>query len=141
MFVQRIVAGWLLLVLLLTPLAPAALAGVPALPQHCARQPLAANGPSAGMHCHDTTGHSHHSMAGMPSAATLPPPGDQFRSNGCCNNHDCCNSTVRAQWAQFVPARDFFPADLVQILPTANPVSALFSSRFDSNSGRAPPAL
>jgi len=138
---QRIIASLLLVVLSLSPLAPAALASVQPVPQHCARQPLITPAASSGMHCHDAA-HARHSMADA-SASTSAPVSDnhQFRSNGCCSSHDCCNSNVRAQWAQFVPAVIIVSTDLVQGATAANPVSPCLASRFDTNSGRAPPVV
>ena len=141
MCLQRIVASLLLSVLLLTPLAPAALATAQPIPQHCVRQPLVRDAAPSGMHCHEAAAHSHHSMASGTESTSTSRSGHQFRSNGCCTNHDCCNSTVRAQWAQFVPAVAFTAAELVQIASVAVPVSPRVAPRFDTNSGRAPPAL
>lgn len=182
MRVQRIIAGLLLSVFFLTPLAPAVLAPVPAVGQHCIRQPLA-DGSSAGlsssstrssaMSCHEAAAgeESHHDMMEMesaddpeadgvdarepdaaapdaakhsktqPGAPSHPARDHQFQSNGCCTSHDCCNSTVRAQWARFVARVDYRVAELVQAVPATSPISIAASLHFNPNFGRAPPVL
>jgi hypothetical protein len=136
---QRLVARLLLSVFLLTTIAPMALAAAQPTPQHCDRKPLAAEPAPSGMHCHEAAAHAHHGMA---APATTPFSSDrQFRSNNCCNNHDCCNSTVRAHWAQFIPAVSAAAMDSVQRPAGTVPDSGRLSSLFDDHSGRAPPAL
>jgi len=142
---QRIIASLLLSVFFLTPLAPAALAPPKPVAQHCVRQPLAkTDAVPSGMHCHAAAAPAHHAMAGMGTqpAESAPVSTDhQFRANGCCTSHDCCNSTVRAQWAQFVPATTTVHSDLVQLATIPTLTFSVLRFRFDSHSGRAPPAL
>lgn len=139
---QRFVARLLLSVFFLTTIAPMALAAAQPTPQHCDRKPLATEPAPSGMHCHEAAAHAHHGMAAEPAPVAPPRSNDlQFRSNNCCNNHDCCNSTVRAQWAQFVPAISAAAMDSLQLAASASPNSGRLSSLFDDHSGRAPPAL
>jgi len=142
MRVQRILASVLLSVFFWTPLAPALIAPPPVAAQHCDRKPLLRNQPMSampGMDCHQAAAHSHHAMA--PAPATTPASDREFRSNSCCTSHDCCNSTVRSQWAQLLPMIFVTAANLIQTASTAAPIASEPSPRFDSNSGRAPPAL
>jgi hypothetical protein len=139
---QRIIASLLLSVFFLTPLAPAALSPAQPVAQHCVRQPLAkADAAPSGMHCHEAAAHAHHSMANMTATSDPVSTDHQFRSNGCCTSHDCCNSTVRAQWAQFVPAAATVHSDLIQLATIPTLTFSVLRFRFDSHSGRAPPSL
>jgi hypothetical protein len=142
MWMQRIIASLLLSVFFLTPLAPAALSPIQPVAQHCVRQPLAkTDAAPGGMRCHEAAAHAHHSMANMTAASDPVPTDHQFGANGCCPSHDCCNSTVRAQWAHFVPPASPASADLNRFAAISTLASATLSARFDSHSGRAPPAL
>jgi hypothetical protein len=140
---DRIIASLLLSVFFLTPIAPAALAPGPAAAPHCIRQPLASREPVASsMGCHEASGHPHHSMEAAAEAATAPDPrSHQFSPNGCCTSHDCCNATVRAQWAQAVAVGLDAGDDRAGHAVVVSATSAILSPRFDANSGRAPPSL
>jgi hypothetical protein len=139
---QRLIASLLLSVFFLTPLAPAGLAPPKPEGPHCVRPPLAAaNVPSDGLHCHEAATHAHHSMASMPAASDPVSTDRQFRTSGCCTSHDCCNSTVRAQWANSVSAATLAPSDVIQVFTIPSLTATVLGSRFDSHSGRAPPAF
>jgi hypothetical protein len=140
---QRTISWLLLSVFFLTPLAPAAVVTAQPVAQHCVRKPFAADAAQSGMQCHEAAAHVHHNMeAAKPAAIPASPRNDhQFGSNGCCTTHDCCNSTVRAQWAQFVPATSATAIELVQIATVGDAFSARLSPRFHLHSGRAPPSF
>lgn len=82
----RWTAKFLLLVLLAGLFAPlAAAASMPA--QHCVRKPMAAQAQSM-PGCHH-----HAAPAAAPVSVKLA-----FLSRQCCNEHECCRSTVRRHW-------------------------------------------
>jgi hypothetical protein len=92
---HRVIAKLLSLVFLAGTFAPLAGAmAMPAMHEHCMRQPLGVRAESASS-CH----HHDHAAAGERPAA-LASPTSSLRSNQCCSEHACCRSTVRSQWAQ-----------------------------------------
>jgi hypothetical protein len=138
---QRTIAWLLLSVFLLAPFAPAAVAMAQPVAQHCVRKPFPADAAPSGIQCHEAAGHAHHNMAATaPAASPASAPSDhQFGSNGCCTSHDCCNSTVRAQWAQFTPSVSVIAVEFVEITAAVDLFSPGLAPRYDSHSGRAPP--
>jgi hypothetical protein len=148
MRVQRIIASVLLSVLLLTPLAPALVTQAETAAQHCVRPTLAhaasqqlhASGlQSSGMQCHEGMPHAM-AESSQSSDDSKPKSDHQFGSNRCCTSHDCCNSTVRSQWAQSSPSV-FTTVEPTQILSALPIFSTPQSLHFILSRGRAPPAL
>jgi len=126
---SRWTAKFLLLVLLAGLFAPmATAASMPA--QHCVRKPMAVQAQSM------SGCHHHAAPAAAPTYVKLA-----FVSRQCCNEHECCRSTVRSHWAQVNR-----PALLGQIDRVNDQVSTLHAS-FDDlalpsyHFVRGPPAL
>jgi len=134
---HRLTAKLLLLVLLAGTCAPfAAAMPVQTAGAHCKRKPLqtarAEEVPSC--HYHTSTPSSH-------PAATENSSGLAFHSNQCCDEHQCCRSTVRSLWA------DAGRTAQVRVLAQAEAMVATLRPRFPSSDlalhypARAPPEL
>ena len=147
MSVQRIIASVLLSVLFLTPLAPALVPQGLAVPSHCVRPPLSrasdsAGAPSsrmAGMHCHEGMQHAMAQSAPSADDSNSASP-HQLQSNGCCNSHECCNSTVRSQWAHSTDRAALGTSEPIHIFSAPPSVPGPQSPQFHLARGRAPPA-
>jgi hypothetical protein len=127
---QRTVARFLVLVLLVGMFGPLALAvATPtSAAAHCQRQPA----PEKPHH------HCHEGMAG--SAETSAPPA-ALKNNTCCVNHECCRPLVRSQWAHFSASLVPLGITVAGALP-AQPSSAAPRADLRSYSSvRAPPLL
>jgi len=109
---QRLTARLLLVLVLVSVLAPLGLAATAAPPHACCRR---------------------HPMA-------IAPAGDaQIRAVPACCDHDCCRSVTLTQWAHVGPTAGWF-ATFVSISAHPVPQSASPTSAVDhAHSGRAPP--
>ena len=91
---HRLTARALVFILLLGTFAPFAAAAAYgdqpyAAGAHCARQPLPA-------HSETTSECPHHKSVQAPDSSSLS---SDLRSKPCCDEHACCRSQARTQWA------------------------------------------
>ena len=92
---QRLIARTLLFVLLAGVFSPFAAASTMAMQHpHCNRKPVPASVWSEMSECHH-----HHKAAAAESA--LPVSSDEvLAGKDCCQDHECCRTMARSQWAQ-----------------------------------------
>jgi len=132
---HRLIARTLLFVLLAGVFSPFAAASTMSVSHpHCNRKPVPAPASSEMADCH------HHTAAAPESP--LPASSDQVLSaKDCCQDHECCRSMARAQWAHAS-----LPSNQGE-LSRATRVSVVLDSQarsFDlasNHPGRAPPIL
>lgn len=137
---HRVIARTLLFALLAGLFSPlAAASSMPMSHPHCMRKPVPA--PAAEMSgCH------HHGVAAPHSSvetqSTDPASSDQVQApNDCCQDHECCRSMARSQFADTSP-RSGTTAEQIATplvtLPCARPRSFDVARNL---SARAPPLL
>src|SRR5882762_8933553 len=135
---QRRTAKLLVLVLVAGICAPFAAAGtMQAAGAHCIRKPLQAARVDDAPSCH-----RHHGALPADPAVTKESSSRQsIHSNQCCNDHECCRSTVRSLWAQPRLKADVrVVAQAETTLPTY-PFHIHGSELVAHYAARAPPAL
>ena len=134
-FVHRLTAKALVLVLLFgtfVPFAASALTNPAQVPgAHCTRHPVPERTePSSGCHHHNATAET----------AAVPPLARDLRSKPCCDEHACCRSQARTQWANVRLGAPLQRSDRAQ-----EPVSRLAAQSYSVDvehylPARAPPA-
>jgi hypothetical protein len=125
----RWVAGFLLLVMLVSSLGPMAMAcAVQPQAMHCVRHTASADAAQPMMPCH-------HAMAQL--QAPLPDVLLQATSD-CCKTHCCCGATT-SEWGQAPPSHLFFLNLLLELAHPAKSAVVHSIDLFGQDSARAPP--
>ena len=141
---QRIVAGLLFAVFLLSPIAPAFAAVQPPQPMACHRpalttspaEPASAPASAAMEHCHGMGNDPAHASTARPASTS-----EHTLARGCCADHDCCRRQDRSQAIHLSSAVPLCCLDAANANVTLPTQSVRSTNASDAHSGRAPPAL
>jgi hypothetical protein len=131
---HRLIARTLLFVLLAGMFSPlAAASSMSVAHPHCHRKPVPAPASSEMTECH------HHTAAAPESA--LPTSDRVLSAKDCCQDHECCRSMARAQWAHAsLPSMHGELSRATQISVVLDSPARSFELAFN-HPGRAPPIL
>lgn len=152
---QRWIAKFIVLVMLVPTLGPLALARLsPMEGMHCMRRPVGAAASTTGaepaMHCHEGMPQRAEENSGQRSeessgrsleqaAASSPPSEASFRSPDCCSGHECCRSLTTSGRAHLTGIRSSYVSLRIEPAPSALAATRVPSALIGADSARAPP--